>query len=74
MAETSRHSCIQCRGTRFVKLTRLHDNDVQYTPRQEIVIYCPSCFGTGRELDAKERLEFVRKQREEDNKNKIQDT
>jgi hypothetical protein len=28
------------------------------------VIYCPTCFGTGRELNAKERLEFVRKQRE----------
>ena len=40
-------------------------NSIPYVPLQTIVIYCPTCFGTGRELDTKERLEFLKKQREE---------
>jgi hypothetical protein len=70
------YCCSQCKGTTFVKLTRLHNNDdadddadgIPYVPLQTIVIYCPTCFGTGRELTSKERLEFVRKQREEEAK------
>jgi hypothetical protein len=40
-------------------------NSIPYVPLQTKVIYCPTCFGTGRELDTKERLEFLKKQREE---------
>jgi hypothetical protein len=70
------YCCSQCKGTTFVKLTRIRNNNddndgTPYVPLQTIVIYCPTCFGTGRELNAKERLEFVRKQRErEDAENK----
>jgi hypothetical protein len=35
-----------------------------------MVIKCPQCFGTGCELSVKEQLEFVRKQREEEDKKK----
>ena len=32
------------------------------------IIKCPNRFGTGRELSVKQRLEFVKKQREADEK------
>jgi hypothetical protein len=47
-----------------VKLTRVHEDDIPYIPLETIVIKCPQCFGTGRELSNKERLEFVREGKE----------
>jgi hypothetical protein len=55
------YCCSQCKGTKFVKL---HDNGISLVPLQTIIIYCPTCFGTGRELTSNERLEFVRKQKQ----------
>jgi hypothetical protein len=39
-------------------------DNIPYVPPQNVVIYYPTCFGTGRELTSKERLEFLKKQRE----------
>jgi hypothetical protein len=67
------YCCNQCKGTTLVRLTRLHDDGVPYRPLQEIIVYCPYCFGTGRKLTSSEYLEFARKQREEEeDKERIQ--
>src|ERR671934_2238719 len=60
------YCCNQCKGITLVRLTRLHDDGVPYRPLQDIIVYCPYCFGTGRKLTSGESLEFARKQRQED--------
>jgi hypothetical protein len=58
------YCCNTCKGTKFIKLTRIHDDGTPFIPLQEIIVYCHKCFGTGKNLTSDEYLELAKKQRE----------
>jgi hypothetical protein len=40
--------CNKCKGTTFLRLTRVHENGMLFTPLKIHVIKCPYCGGTGK--------------------------
>jgi hypothetical protein len=42
------YCCSKCKGTTFVKLTRVHEDGIPIIPLDVKVVPCPYCLGTGK--------------------------